>query len=75
MSQQVYRLEIGEVLDMQNNVKKPKMVMIINEDQYRLITMFADMEKDSELDTTFIINKCRFKIYPVIDIPKPTTKA
>ena len=75
MSQQVYRLEIGEVLDMQNSVKKPKMVMIINEDQYRLITMFADMEKDSELDTTFIINKCRFKIYPVIDIQKPTTEA
>ena len=75
MSQQVYRLEMGEVLDLKTSTKKPKMVMIINEDQYRLITMFADMEKDSELDTTFIINKCRFKIYPVIDIPKPTTEA
>jgi hypothetical protein len=75
MSTQVYRLEIGEQLDLQSNTLKPKMAMIISEEQYRLITTFADMEKDENLDTTFIINKCRFKIYPVIEIIKPTTQA
>lgn len=71
----MYKLIIGKVIDMSTGNEIPAWSIDIDEEQFRLINMFADQEKDENLNITYIINKCRFKILPIILMDKPTTQA
>jgi predicted phage tail protein len=69
-----YKILVGEAINSEGR-KVPMLEMLINEAQYQIILTFADQEKDELLGTTFILNKCRFHIVPVMNLPKPTTEA
>jgi hypothetical protein len=59
-----YEIHIGETFDISANSRKPKLVMIITEDQKLVIESFASQRKDSELNTVYKLNDCEFRIYP-----------
>lgn len=60
-----YEIHIGKAMDA-NNLSGiiPIQRIIITEEQFRIIEMFADQKKDKDLNTTYIINKCEFSVVP-----------
>jgi hypothetical protein len=59
-----YEIHIGEIFDLTTNIKKPKLVLIITEDQLTIIEHFANQRKDANLNTIYILNECEFSIIP-----------
>ena len=57
-----YQIKIGKVVDMITGEEKPAFTHIINDDQYRILLMFADQIKDENLNTTFKLNNCLFTV-------------
>ena len=62
-----YEIHIGEIFDLETKSKKPKQVLIINDDQRAVIEQFATQRKDAELNTYYKLNECEFRIIPRID--------
>ena len=62
-----YEIHIGEIFDLTTNLKKPKQVLIITQDQLAVIEQFADQRKDAELNTIYKLNECEFRILPHFD--------
>lgn len=65
-----YTIEIGKAFDLEKNIEIPKQTMIITEEQKAIIEHFADIERDEELNTFYILNKCKFKIGIYFEKPK-----
>ena len=59
-----YEMHIGKVFNMETQREEAKFKIIITQEQFSFIEQFADIELDSELKRTYIINKCRFTIRP-----------
>ena len=67
MEEQNYQIEIGEVYDIVEQAKVPKQKIIITQSQLAIIEMFANIERDEDLNCVYTLNSCRFKINPVIN--------
>lgn len=59
-----YELWIGEYLDLESNITKPKRTIIVTGEQLAIIEEFASTRKDSELNTIYKLNDCEFRIMP-----------
>jgi len=59
-----YELHIGKAYNMETQMPDAKFKIIVSREQFQVIEQFADIEQDEELNKTYIINKCRFKVYP-----------
>ena len=62
-----YEIHIGRDYDLETKEHKPKHTLIISEDQLRIIKELADIRRDRDLNTIYIINEIEFKIIPVIE--------
>lgn len=60
-------IHIGEYIDAETGVKKPKEVMIITEEQSWIILQFASTRKDADMNTIFKLNDVEFKMVPHIE--------
>lgn len=63
-----YIINIGEVLDVESNLIRPKQTLIISNEQFEVIKQFANTEKDADLNTVYIINDFKFKVIPEFKI-------
>ncbi len=59
-----WRICMGEKLDLSSMMKKPEIEIPISESQKMIIEMLADKSVDANLETVYVINNLRFKIYP-----------
>jgi hypothetical protein len=63
-----YKIHIGEIFDLIANENRPKQTIYITDEQFEVITMFANTKKDADLNTVYIINDCEFKVIPHISL-------
>lgn len=59
-----YVIHIGDAYNMETQTKDAKIKIVISKEQFDIIDFFADVETDEELNKTYILNKCRFKVVP-----------
>lgn len=58
-----YEIHIGQVTNLDTLQPAPKLKFTITSEQFNVIEQFADIELDSELNKTYILNKCRFTVH------------
>jgi|VirMetMinimDraft_7_1064189.scaffolds.fasta_scaffold55078_2 hypothetical protein len=62
-----YELHIGKAYNLETKMEDAKFKIIVTKEQMQVIEHFADIEMDAELNKTYILNKCRFKVVPHFD--------
>jgi hypothetical protein len=63
----MYEIQIGEIVDMTTNTKKPRQTLLITQEQFAIIELFAHQRKDADLNTVYTQNDCEFCVYPHFD--------
>ena len=62
-----YELHIGKAYNLETKMEDAKFKIIVTKEQMQVIEHFAYIEMDAELNKTYILNKCRFKVVPYFD--------
>jgi hypothetical protein len=62
-----YEIQIGEVYDISLQKNRPKQTIHINEDQRRVIMIFASTRMDADVNTVYRLNDIEFKIIPLYE--------
>jgi hypothetical protein len=57
-------IHIRESFDLVNMEHIPNQILNITEEQFQILKLFADITKDEDLKTTYVLNKCSFKVLP-----------
>ena len=65
-----YEIHIGQVIDSESLMPRPKQVFIITRDQFAIIEQFASTRKDEELNTWYKLNDCEFRVWPHFELDK-----
>ncbi len=61
-----YIINIGYSMDLNGNVN-PKQIINITDQEFILLTRFANVKKDKDLNDIYIINDIEFTITPNLD--------
>lgn len=59
-----YEIHLNPFWDMGSESMKPRQVIPITEDQFKIIELFANTKKDENLNTIYILNDVSFQIFP-----------
>lgn len=73
-NQQKFEIRIGKVFDLEKREFVPEKILIATLNQTQALQEFADQEKDENLEVTYVINECRFKIVPLIEVTNQTSR-
>jgi len=69
MTEKKYKIEMG-ISEMLDGTTQPKHTVLISEEQYNIILLFANVEHDSDMNKYYILNASKFKIVPYFETNK-----
>lgn len=61
-----YEIQIGSNYNLATQEAEPATKFQITGEQAEILERFADVRRDEELNTLYVINNCYFKIVPIL---------